>query len=87
MNIKLRIDRLILEGLPVSSTEVPAVRAAVESELARLLATHGLSHEPQGGAIPQVRAGNLQLSAESSPAQLGKQIAQSVHGGIGKANE
>jgi hypothetical protein len=85
VNIKLHIDHLILEGLPVSSAQGPRVRAAVESELTRLLAAGGLSPELRGGAVPRVRAGNLQFSAESSPAQLGKKIARSVYGGIGKA--
>jgi hypothetical protein len=83
MSIKLHIDRLILEGLPVSSAQGPRVRAAVEAELVRLLATGGLSPDLRAVAIPHVRAGNLQFSAESRPAQLGKEIARSVYGGIG----
>ena len=85
MNIRLRIDRLILEGLPVGATDGPGVRSAVESELTRLLTSGGVSESLQPGAIPQLRADALHYSAHSGPKQLGKQIARSLYGGIGKA--
>jgi hypothetical protein len=85
MNIKLRIDRLILDGLPVSAEDGPGVRGAVELELTRLLTSGGVHESLQAGAMPQVRAEGLQYSAHSTPQQLGKQIARSLYGGIGKA--
>ena len=85
MNVQLHIERLILDGLPVTAAQGPRVKAAMEAELTRLLVEGGLSHELGGGAIPQVRAGNLQFSPECSPVHLGKQIAQSAYGGIGKS--
>lgn len=85
MNIRVRIGRLILEGLPLSVTDGPGVRRAVESELTRLLAGGGISTSLQSGAMPQVRADALQYSAHSDLKQLGKQIARSLYGGIGKA--
>jgi len=42
MNIKVSIERLVLDGLPVSSAQGSLIGAAVETELARLLATGGL---------------------------------------------
>jgi hypothetical protein len=85
MNIKLHIDRLILEGLPVSATDGKTVRGAVESELTRLLTSGGVSESLHAGAIPQVRANGLQYSPHAGPEQLGRQIANSLYGGIGKA--
>jgi hypothetical protein len=85
MNIKVHIDRLILEGLPVNATDGPGVRGAVETELTRLLTSGGVSPALQRGAIPQVRAGSLQFSEHSAPDQLGQQIARCLYGGIGKA--
>ncbi len=85
MNIKLHIDRLILEGLPVGATDGPGVRSAVESELTRLLTIGGVSESLQSGAIPQIRADALRYSEHSDPKQLGQQIARSLYGGIGKA--
>jgi hypothetical protein len=85
MNIRLYIERLILDGLPATSVRGPQVKAAVEAELTRLLTANGLSRELEGGgAVQGLSASPLRLSPETKPAQLGKQIAQSVYGGIGK---
>ncbi len=84
MNINVHIERLILDGLPVAHRERPLLQAAVETELARLFASEGLApHLLAGGAMPRVQGGNVQLTGEGSVDQLGQQIAQAVHGGIG----
>ena len=88
MRIKLHIERLILDGLPVTSLQGPAIRAAVERELARLVAAHGLSHELQGGvAAPHIRGGAIQIGKENQLARLGQGIARAVHEGIGNSNK
>jgi hypothetical protein len=84
VKIRLRIERLILDGLPVSGGQGPLVRAAVESELARLIADGGLSRELRsGGAVPGLRGADIRVDQASPPAGLGKQIAGAVYGGIG----
>lgn len=84
MRIDVRIDRLILEGLPVTGDQGPLVQAAVERELARLLAVDGLSGEARtAGAAPRVNAGGFELREGSHPSRLGQQIARSVYHGIG----
>ena len=83
-NIHLVIERLILEGLPLERGQASHIQAAVEAELTRLIAENGLaSHLQAGGAMPRVNASSIQLTAGSSPAQMGTQIAQSVYSGIG----
>lgn len=85
MNINLHIERLVLDGLPIEHHHGPLVKAAVEAELSRLLAADGLANSlMSGGAMPSVPAPNIQLASNSSPIQLGQQIAHSLHGGIGK---
>lgn len=85
MNIQLHIERLILEGLPIASSQRALVQRAVEAELTRLLANGGLADAlTSGGAIPVLRADHLQLSAHRDPVQLGGQIASAVYGGIGQ---
>jgi len=85
MNIRLHIDRLILDGLLVNSVQSPQVKAAVEAELTRLLTADGLNNEIRGGgAVPRVPANAFHLSQHDSPTRVGRQIAQSVYGGIGK---
>jgi hypothetical protein len=84
MNINLHIERLILDGLPVTRAQGALVQAAVEAELARMLTERGLAARLQaGGAVPSVRADAMQLTVGSTPTQMGQQIAQAVYGGIG----
>ena len=84
MNIRIYIDRLILDGLPISHHQGQQVQASVEAELSRLFTEGGLSSTLQTGiAVPSVRADAIQLSAGNNPTQMGTQIAQSVYGGIG----
>ncbi len=84
MAIELRIDRLVLEGLPLSAAQGALVQRAVELELARLLAEGGLAESwHTGGAAPLIQGGAITLSPGGGPAQLGAQIAQSVYSGLG----
>ncbi len=85
MNINIEIERLILDGVSISPSQRPLVKAAVESELGRLLAEGGLASDlGSGAAAPRVSGGTIQLTSESNPSQLGQQIAQVVYGGIGR---
>jgi len=83
-NITLHIERLILDGVPLSYSQRPLVQAAVEAELARLLASNGLLAELRsGGTLRHVPGGNIQLSSDGNPHALGQQIAHAVYSGIG----
>jgi hypothetical protein len=85
MNINLHIDRLILDGVNIPSSQRHLLQATVETELTRLLADGGVSSSlAEGVALPHVSANGIQLTGGNDPAQLGRQIAQSVYGGIGK---
>ena len=84
MNINVHIERLILDGLPIARHQGSLVQAAVEAELARLLAADGLTPSLlKGGALSHVQTGGIQLAGEGDPGQLGQQIAQAVYGRIG----
>lgn len=79
MNIHLHIDRLILDGLPVTATQGAVVQAAVESELARLLAASGVSPNLRGGdVIESLFGARLPLSEQITPSALGDQIAGAI---------
>jgi hypothetical protein len=85
MKIEVHIERLVLDGLPVTASEAPRVRAAVESELARLFATGGLNRElAAGGAVPRVDAPEVRLARRERPEAIGQGIARSVHRRIGE---
>jgi hypothetical protein len=84
MNVNLHIERLVLDGLPVTSQQSHSVQAAVETELTRLLAKGGLSDAlHSGGALNKVKADGIQLANDAGPTRLGEQIAGAVYGGIG----
>jgi hypothetical protein len=83
MNINLHIERLILDGLPITGSQGELVQAAAEAELARLLTDGGLAPTWRtGGAVPGIRVNPLQLTVESDPVQIGQHIAQTIAGGL-----
>ena len=87
MNINVLIERLVLDGLPITRSQGRIVQAAVEAELARLIAAGELKTDLLGGgARPYASANAIQLASDDSPTRIGQQIAQSVYGGIGRSN-
>lgn len=84
MNIKLRIERLVLDGLNVGPGQGALIRQAVADELSRLLSEGGLAPGLQsGGARPDIRPVSMGLNGDENPLRLGQQIARSVFSGIG----
>lgn len=85
MNITLHIDRLILNGVNISHRQRHLLQASVQTELARLLAEGGVSLGlVSGGALPLASVKGIQSANGDDPVQLGRQIVQSLYGGIGK---
>ena len=85
MNIRIHIERLVLDGISIPPDQRQPLQAAVEGELARLLGEGGLAYGlDSGGALFSVRAGAMQLTGDTNPTTLGQQIAQAVYGGIGR---
>jgi hypothetical protein len=83
MKIELHIERLVVEGLPVEQRQGPRLQAAVEQELARLLAAGGvLAQFNTGTAMAVIDGGTIQWGAGSDAAGIGKQIAAAVNGGL-----
>lgn len=79
MNIELHIDRLVLDGLPMSGAEARVLRATLETELASLLATAPpTSH--QGYSVPLLRAAPIERAHVAATA--GRDIARSVHAAL-----
>jgi hypothetical protein len=82
MNINLHIEQITLDGIDVSQAQQPQLQAAIQSELAHLLLTRGLT----SGALShaQLVAAPIQLSGVGQPAEMGKQIARTVYGSLGR---
>lgn len=83
MRIRLNVERLVLEGLPLHSSQGPLVQGAFEAELARLLSEGGLA-AGRGGAVANLPAGSIQLSSGDGPEAIGRMIADSVYGSLGR---
>jgi hypothetical protein len=84
VRLRLHIERLVLDGLPLGPGDAERVRAAAQRELARLLASPALSARLRaGGAIPSLPGAPLPATARS-PAELGRDVARSVHGGLSR---
>lgn len=83
MNINLHIERLVLDGVNIAPGQRHLLQASVETELTRMLTEGGLSPSlAQGINLSRVSANGIQLTG-NNPTQIGRQIAQSVYGGIG----
>jgi len=88
MNIHLHIERLILDGLPAGASPASHLREAIEAELARLLAAGDVNDGLlAGGALHSLRGGEIQLDIESSPTELGHQIAGAIQTGLRDFNQ
>ena len=84
MKVRLHIEHLLLDGLPVSNAQGAQVKAAVEAELGRLLTEQGVAHEFRSSiAVPSVNAGPMQMPRRATPVALGTEIARSVFSGVG----
>jgi hypothetical protein len=84
MNVKLHIERLVLNGLPLAQRDAVVVQKAVVGELTRLI-EGGLAPDLRsGGAVPEVPAGPVSWSPGGNPRELGRQVARSVYGGLGR---
>ena len=87
MTIRVRIDRVILDGVPISAAQAPHVRAAIEAELGRLLGERGVPRDGAGrplraAATPSLRAPDTRL-ARGEPAAAGRRIAGAVYRSLG----
>jgi hypothetical protein len=85
MNIIVRIERLILDGVNIPPSQRHLLRASAETEIARLFADGEVSPNLSEGVIPpHFSASTIQLAVGNDSVQLGRQIAQAVSGGFEK---
>jgi hypothetical protein len=83
VTVRVHIERLVLEGLPVTAAQGRRVQAAVEEELGRLIETQGVSRAVRlGGSVPRLEAPPARVSS-GSPRATGRAIAHSVYASIG----
>jgi hypothetical protein len=81
--IELEIGELVLHGF--SPGDRQRIGAAVERELARLLAERGVPASLTGsGGVERVDAGSFPLRPGARAEAVGAEVARSVHGGLGR---
>lgn len=84
MTIRLHIERLVLDGLALSSRDVAQLGAALEAELLRLILDRGLAPGLAGAALASLAVPAIHPVAGQGADALGRQIAQSLYRGVGQ---
>jgi hypothetical protein len=80
MNITFHIERLILDGLPISSHDAPAVQAALEAELSHLFLEQASTLSPGvGTSVSSLQSGPVSLTHKARAGVIGNQIAMAIH--------
>ncbi|HSU13654.1 hypothetical protein [Longimicrobium sp.] len=80
--VELHVGSLVLEGFRPGDRH--RIGAALERELGRLMAEHGVpAGLAAGGDVPALRAPAAALPADASPSVLGARLARSVYGALG----
>ena len=86
--INLHIERLILQGLPITHAGRARLRDALEAQLAMLFSAERSSRGGfvadvgGGGALASVPAGTVRRPRGDDPARLGDGLARAIHAGI-----
>ncbi len=84
-DIALHIEQITMEGLQLHDRH--QFGDAVQTELARLLAEHGMPSNLNGPVeLGRVAAGSIPTTAAPRPATIGRQLAEAVYRGIGQIN-
>lgn len=77
-NVRVHIDRLVLDGLGALDGE--AVAAALRTELAHLLTERGAMSRLEGDLqAPRLDAGRIVLSRDVDAAEIGRAVALRIH--------
>jgi hypothetical protein len=76
--VTVHIERLVIDGFPLSAVQVAQLQRSLLRELTLLLQADGLA-SLSGGAMPSLIAPLVQIPPSYQPADLGRQIARSVH--------
>jgi len=85
-SVTWHIERLVLDGWNLNALQRVQVGASLEQELARLVRrTPSTWSEGSGTALPRVIAPAIPLAAQSTPAQLGREVARSIFASLRSA--
>jgi hypothetical protein len=77
MKIRVKIDRIVLEGASANQRNQAELRGAIEAELSRLLRSNRVA--PKRRTTDRVVAASALASNSDQPGKLGKQLASHIH--------
>jgi hypothetical protein len=80
--VSLHIERLVIDGAPLSAREAAQLGGALQQELALLLQQGGGAPSLPSGAVAALSARPAQLAGPFRPPTLGRQIARSVYAAL-----
>jgi hypothetical protein len=83
MTIHLHIERLVLDGLPLSAADSARISGSLQAELLRLIEGQGVNPALAAGAMPSLAAPAIHPVDGQDARALGRQIAQSLYRGVG----
>ena len=79
-NLRLFIERIVLDGIPLTGAETSRLRGAMQRELTRLLRQELPAGLRQGGAVPSLPAVTMGAIAPGErPEAIGVRLARAVH--------
>lgn len=78
MNIEIRIERLVLDGLELDAHQTSALRTVVIEQMERMLASQDPSPVLREEPVHRAVGRDLQMLAHIDISELGVQLAQSV---------
>ena len=79
MKIHVHVERIVLDGLPLSWKDAASVRLAVQRELADSLRVPGATPSNWKPAhVPRVDAGSIPLARKPPPGPLGRDLARAL---------
>ena len=84
MNVRVHIERVVLDGVPLEAGGGVALQRALEGELGRLLAARSPSQALRSSAaLASHRGGEIRVGPDVGAAALGRSVARAV-GGLGE---
>lgn len=81
MTIAIRIDRLVLDGLPPGAHDEGALTAAFEAELTRLVAAGGLDIT-RGFSVSRLECPSIEVGRATTSAAVGRDVARALYDGV-----
>ena len=84
MSLVIHVERVILEGLRVSSLDARRFEAALKAELSRVFASDMRRRSFSSQHVRSAGPANVRISNGVKPTHLGLVVARAVHGEIGR---